>query len=428
MILRDLEHFMNPAKLLARAGILSLCVLITSTVFAQAQPSTQPGGPPPELKVVGTKLQTMDGKVVVLQGVNIPSLEYTVEGENVLPNIAVAIDSWKSRMIRLPMSQDNWFGKYAGSGNHPAQTDGGEAYRKLIDDCVNLCSSKDAYILLDLHWSDANDWTRPAAQRFMPDEHSLMFWKEVAAKYANNPAVMFDLYNEPHQISWEIWRNGGPVNERAGRGGGGRGGRQGGRRGGAATQAGATTLPATTPAAEPGAVTDNGPARSGNNAISYNAVGLQTLLEAVRATGAKNVIVAGGVDYAYDLRGIANGFALEEKGGNGIMYATHIYPWKHNWDANVGVCLDKYCVYVGEFGAEIPSSARRGDEDPYTWVPEVLGYIQKNQLSWTAWSFHSRVHPFLFTDDSTYVPSPHWGSFVKSALMGVQFQMDGKPR
>jgi hypothetical protein len=30
----------------------------------------------------------------------------------------------------------------------------------------------------------------------MPDAHSIIYWEEVAARYAGNPGVVFDLYNE----------------------------------------------------------------------------------------------------------------------------------------------------------------------------------------------------------------------------------------
>ncbi len=51
----------------------------------------------------------------------------------------------------------------------------------------------------------------------MPDRNSLEFWKSVASAYKNHPAVIFDLYNEPHDVSWDIWHKGGQVTEKAGR-------------------------------------------------------------------------------------------------------------------------------------------------------------------------------------------------------------------
>ena len=81
-----------------------------------------------------------------------------------------------------------------------------------------------------------------------------------------------------------------------------------------------------------------------------------------RTAGAKNMIVAGGLDWAYDLSGVAKGYALADPQGNGVVYDTHIYPWKKNWDRNVTVVLDKHPVLVGEAGCQ-PGGR---DEDPKT--------------------------------------------------------------
>ncbi|MEI7822493.1 MAG: hypothetical protein WCK55_16390 [Verrucomicrobiota bacterium] len=44
----------------------------------------------------------------------------------------------------------------------------------------------------------------------------------------------------------------------------------------------------------------------------------------MRSTGARNIVVTGGLDWACDLSGIASGFELKDVGGNGIIYSTHI--------------------------------------------------------------------------------------------------------
>ena len=60
----------------------------------------------PEIKVSGNKLVTANGTAVWLQGVNVPSLEWSAKGENILESIKVAIDEWKANVIRLPMNYD----------------------------------------------------------------------------------------------------------------------------------------------------------------------------------------------------------------------------------------------------------------------------------------------------------------------------------
>jgi hypothetical protein len=337
-----------------------------------APEAPQPAKWPQELRVVGNQVQTKDGKTVWLQGLNVVSLEWSMKGERVLRSLQVAVDEWKSNIIRLPLRDDFWFGK------GPGQKDGGAAYRELVDAAVNVAANRGAYILLDLHRFRA------------PTQEHMAFWNEVAAKYKNHPAVLFDLFNEPHGISWEVWRNGGLVADKE------------------------------RPADEDAFSTEQEKAQA---AQGFRSPGMQRLVDVVRETGARNIVVAGGLDWAYDLSGIAKGFALEDKKGNGIMYATHIYPWKSNWRDKVLVIADKYPILIGEVGCDIKKVSfipAEQQENPYLWAPDMLGFIQKYRLHWTAFAFHPAATPVMITGWD-YSPTPFWGAFVKSALLGGQF-------
>jgi hypothetical protein len=329
---------------------------------------------PPELHVKGNQVLTKDNTPVVLQGVNVDSLEFLVKGDHVMKSTLVAVDEWKSKIIRLPVKDDYWYGRTT------EQKDGGTAYRKLVDDVITLAANHGAYVLLDLHRFRA------------PKQGQLTFWKDAATHFKNHPAVLFDIFNEPHGMSWEIWRNGGFIPDK------------------------------NAPADEDAFLT---PEEKALNAKGFHSVGMQALVTAIRATGARNIIVAGGLDWAYDLSGVVKGFALDDTTGNGIVYATHIYPWKFKWQEHVLVAAEKYPVLVGEVGADIkkmdfiPESAQ---EDPYTWCPDVLGFMQQHKLHWTAWCFHPSSSPRMILD-WTYTPTPFWGAFVKRALAGERFTM-----
>lgn len=318
------------------------------------------------LRVEGNHLVNEQGREVVLQGLNVPSLEWSSEGEHVLQSVQTAITNWHANIIRLPLAQDRWFGK------SPHQNDEGKTYRELVDEVAASCSAHGAYVVMDLHWSDAGIWGRYIRQHKMPDTNSALFWQDAAKRYANNPAVLFDLYNEPRDVTWQVWRDGGDVSEK--------------------TDAGET--------------------------LAYSSPGMQGLLKTVRETGAKNVVIVGGLDWAYDLSGVLKGFALQESGGNGIIYAAHIYPWKHDWINKVGTAAERYAVFVGEVGCQVDKK----QENPYTWAPDVLGYIQEKKLSWTGWSFHPSAAPRII-QDWNYAPTPYWGAFVRAALAGARFSV-----
>ena len=129
--------------------------------------------PPPELHVVGNRVETPDGKDVWLQGVNIASLEWRSDGDHVLQSIGVAVDEWKANAIRLPIRDDFWFGKGKG------QKDGGVAYRVLVACAVTSIVSRGAYVVLDLHRFRA------------PTDAHVAFWKEVAARYRKDYTESF---------------------------------------------------------------------------------------------------------------------------------------------------------------------------------------------------------------------------------------------
>ncbi len=306
---------------------------------------------PPPLKVVDKQLVTTTGMRVRLRGVNIPSLEWG-QGEHLLQSLDVAV-GWGANIVRLPLSQDRWFGRTADG------KDGGAHYRRTDHTFVTQAARKSCYVILDLHWSDAGKWGQIIGQHAMPDDHSLPFWRDVAHVYANHPAVLFGLYNEPFGVGWKTWRDGGDVHERQAQG-----------------------------------------------TLDYHTPGMQKLLDTCRDTGAKNVVVVGGLDWAYDLTGVVNGFALRDPNGKGIVYDTHIYPWKKDWDHWVTPATRKYAVRVGEFGAD------KGDVKGF--LSRLGDYMNKHRLHWTAWCLHPGATPNMIRD-WRYTPTV-FGQVVKSAL------------
>src|SRR5262249_15317162 len=151
--------------------------------------------------------------------------------------------------------------------------------------------------------------------------------------------------NEPWGVSWEVWRNGGTVAER----------------------------------------NKNVP----EGKLEYHTPGLQKLVDVCRAQGARNLIVAGGLDWAYDLTGVDRGYALKDTKGRGVVYDTHMYSQKkayyHNgkkdfeWDRVVLSGGGKYPVIIGEFGNGTEKENFEG---------AVLEFAAGHDLPWIAWSLH----------------------------------------
>lgn len=67
--------------------------------------------------------------------------------------------------------------------------------------------------------------------------------------------------------------------------------------------------------------------------------GHQEILDMIRNKGAKNIVIAGGLDWSYyfdglcdGYNGMEHGYKLEDKTGNGVIYDTHIYPMKPEYN------------------------------------------------------------------------------------------------
>jgi hypothetical protein len=324
---------------------------------------------PLPLKVVGTKTLNSKGEPVLLRGVNAASMEFTSNGEgHILKTAEVAIHDWNVNIIRLPLSQDRWFGKA------PEQTDGGKLYRDLVRQIVDTCATNRCYVILDLHWSNCGEWGKNIGQHSMPDTNSVVFWKDFAPVYANHPAVIFDLYNEPHDVSWDVWLHGGIITDKPNN------------------------------------------RRQMNDPKTFQAVGMQELLDTVRATGAKNVVIAGGLDWAYDFSGILDGRQLSDPHGNGVIYANHCYDNKNQsvdtWIANMKKASAKLPVIVSEFGGRDGPSKVVPAEN---WLLRVMEALEENHWSWTAWDLHPHAGPTLISDWD-YTPTENFGVHVKRAL------------
>lgn len=243
-------------------GLLALAGL---TADADAVP-----GAAPQLHVSGDRLVDTNGSPVVLRGVDRSGTEYQcVQGRGIFAGPAdqasiAAMKSWGVNAVRIPLNEACWNGEpYV----NPAYA--GLRYRAAIEAYVSLLNSDGMVAILDLHWTDGRYTEKSngcasaeaTCQKPMPDAaESIPFWSAVAETFKGDDAVIFDLFNEPYPdralpteaAAWQCWLKGGS-------------------------------------SCSPG--------------IPYNVAGMQTLVNTVRAVGANNVIMLGGLSYSNDLTG-----------------------------------------------------------------------------------------------------------------------------
>jgi len=301
--------------------------------------------------VNGNTICTADGVPHLLHGVDRPSLEWQPDGDNLSQADFALMATWKANVVRIALNQDFWL---TASPLHDA------GYATLVDSSVAWAEAAGMDVILDLHWSDAGVLGSCApesgCQKKMADLNSLAFWSEVAARYQDDGHVMFELYNEPHDIPWTTWRDGGLVD-------------------------------------------------------GYQAAGMQQLYDAVRAAGARNLVLIGGVNWAFDLSGVAN----NPVAGYNIAYATHPYDVggrpPSTWDRNWGYLTRTDPVVVTEFGNATGTCTT-------DYSDQLIKYADAYAASWTARVPGPGGCKFpAIIDDWNGTPSPS-GLVVKAALLG----------
>ena len=221
------------------------------------------------------------------------------------------------------------------------------SYKQIIDAIVYYAAQNKMMVILDYHkyTNVENGSQEPMAIKDSAGS-SITFWTEVATKYKGFGHVLFELYNEPRDIAYDTWLNG-----------------------------------------------------------DANYYGMQNLYDAVRATGAKNVVVIAGLEWSFYLgfldetKKLCNGencFVKDTSQPDGLSFNTiyQAHPYTVEIDgtptykgstgyffvyidgvtqpadfrSNFAGIITKYPLMFTEFGARLPTDY----QDP-TYYQEAIG-------------------------------------------------------
>jgi endoglucanase len=334
--------------------------LVVALVLGLGDASASAASVPLSIAVQGNHFVNGAGQTVRLLGVDHASFEYACQegfgydDGNMTAADASTIVSWKATAVRLPLNEDCWLGlngmpSNAQNAGNPTLTMAG--YRQAVEDYVAALSNAGLYVIIDLHWSAPSTFVADG-QRSMPDDHSQAFWTSVASTFASNPGIVFDAFNEPYSpalvnaptrpVSWDCWKSGGCY------------------------------------------VPDgNDSVQNPDDALIYLAVGMQAMVDAIRATGARQPILLGGLGYANDLTGWLSHEPTDPLGQ--LAASFHVYqglPCDNQacWDAQVAPVAAQVPVVTGEFDQDICNASTFG-VDYMNWADQHgIGY-----LAWGWW-------------------------------------------
>ena len=291
----------------------------------------------PRLRVQGNTLENPAGKPVTLRGVSLCSVSWN-NPQQLLGGLIQEKDGWHVNVVRLPVQPTDW------------EREGPENFLKnWLDPAVRQCRAGGVYCIID--WHDIAGWEDPETIRKLES-----FWRVVAPRYAHDPFIMYEIFNEP---------------------------------------------------TEPKGL-------DRNNWLSFRAQA-QKWVDMIRRKAPDTILLVGSPHWSQ----MPSFAAQDPLSGSNLIYVLHLYHgWsKETWDELFGNTAPKIPLFVSEWGW---SSLQRNRLEPFygtlsSYAQPLRGYLDAHpRISWTAWSYDPECGPAMVGKDT------EMGSFVRDWLQSYK--------
>jgi endoglucanase len=360
------------------------------------------------IKVSGNKLvSTLDGSTVHLVGSAVSGLDGSAgNSERVwagFPATTVATwqkikATWSINVIRLPLNSSDWLGltgldpfgngnagrMYHDNGNGTYTADPNHVYQGYVRQTIANIVAAGMYVLIDLHTdSPSNAAGTPFMAMGEPSflgENALAFWTQMAALYKDNPAIMFDLHNEPYGdnvfANWfgydaMMMRDGGQFPNFLSQ----------------------------------DAIKNDGKVYPVGGRVPLAVIGKQAIVNAIRATGATNVILDSPMGWAGNIQDWMKWKPTDPIGQIGA--AWHVYGYNNGRNSPIppiAVMAAGFPVVITEnegFDAAFDGGKR---PDAYTWAAaNIDGCLQ---WGWNNWAGAPNLNSLVTTNPWTAGGAP----------------------
>jgi endoglucanase len=282
--------------------------------------------------------------------------------------------------VRLPLNEASWLNYtcydsgtgasaklYAPAGGRGYTPDPNKVYQATVKKAVADATAAGLYVILvDFFGAPDSDTGRPLCPIGQPGfanaDHSIAFWKSVADTFKANPAVMFELFNEPFgsniYSNWVI-------------------------------HTGANSY---APGTDAVTLRDGGaysPFHTQNNTAgnadvtvneTWQVAGMQAMLNTVRAEGATNVVLTSPVGWAGEIETWLGSRPTDPLGQLGV--AWHVYGYSKGQDPPLRVLAAGYPILITEtYGLDAIGG--------YKWAAsQGIGYAW---CCWNDWGMQSSL-------------------------------------
>jgi Cellulase (glycosyl hydrolase family 5) len=353
-----------PQLVVALIAAAALFITLPSAALAHTStPHATVGAPVPAgLSVQGNQLYA-NGSPFVGRGVQIVGLvaptsylwgKYVAAGQQFgLPELQAATAD-HANLIRFQVSE---------YGLDPSNSEYSPGYVTSVENGIEMARSLGLYTIVSLQSESAAGLAASANRCPLPDAGALAAWNELASMFGDDPGVMFELYNEPGlgatAAGWSEWLNGGTV------------------------------------------------VYGSQIGDSCTAVGMQQLINQIRADGAGNVIVVPALGGETNLAGMPALTDPTDPSDPQLAYGVH-YPNLTTgitaWDKAFGNFSAKGPVIVTEWdGAGITPDCTANSP---AQSEELLAYLASKRIGLVGFGFDL---PGTIVQDYTYAPTTYAG-------------------
>jgi hypothetical protein len=295
------------------------------------------------LHTTGNQILDAKNRPTVLRGVQTERAEFAT-AEVPSDAFIAGIKRWRANFVRVPLAEGLWLNTCP---TGPASND--PAYPAAVDAAVRSITSRGMVAMLSLTFNTISTCGASGPNMMADATYSIPFWQQLAARYSSNGLVVFDLYNEPHDISDSTWLLGGPV------------------------------VSYTTP---------------------FVAAGMQQLYNAVRAQGASNLVFVAG-------NGWASTPSSLQVSGTDIVNSAHAYTCPIHPPPGCPAPSNEYDpsqilnswrslgatspVMITEFGWP--------DHSDGVYYQNVINYAEAQRWGWNAFAWVASDGPFTLNAD-----------------------------
>jgi endoglucanase len=305
------------------------------------------------IRVSGNELVNASGKPVHLVGVNIiagacvprphdSNLSILFDGGLSNSAVAQAIFQWHANVVRITPNEDCWLGI-----NGVNASVSGINYRNEIQNFVYTLNSYGIYVIIDLHASAPGSYIAIGEQPMADQDHSITYWESVATMFKNDSAVIFEPYNEPHITTsnaetknpWQCWLDGCNIT-----------------------------------------IVQGYDGQNRVNNTSWQAAGMQELVNTIRSTGATNPILLGGLNWSQNLTGLQS--YLPNDPQHQLIANYHNYEGPLNnenyWNTVIASVAQQMPVITTEFGE---------NDCGTSFVSEYMSWADSHNISYLPWAW-----------------------------------------